>query len=153
MYPNFLLFLAVLLLELFQIRTTFSKMARKTKFFCTLHQRIILSNPLSVRSNQGCTSRTSDGNPAATPPLGSKSCNRNLPLGPKKIQLYLVLKGSIIFFGAFGAEKILNPIFSYFLVLLCNIGPIVALYSTKLSVRTLKCRFCTSGRILNIFNL
>ena len=48
---------------------------------------------------QGCTSRTSVGTLAIEPPP---------PQAEKKIPLYLVLKGSKNFFGAFGAENALK---------------------------------------------
>ena len=56
---------------------------------------------------QGCMSRTSVGHPAIeTPPPQAEILQSNPPpSGRKKIPFYLVLKGSKIFFGAFGAEK------------------------------------------------
>ena len=43
---------------------------------------------------QGCTSRTSIGNPAIEPPPSGQNPPIHPPLRPKKIPLYLVLKGS-----------------------------------------------------------
>ena len=53
--------------------------------------------------------------------------------------------------SASGRKTPLNPIFSCFIAFLCIIGPIVDLFSTKFSVRTLKCWFLTFGRKFEIF--
>ena len=69
--------------------------------------------------SQGCMSRTSVGPPAieTPPPPQAKILQlKPPPSGRKKIPFYLVLKGSKIFFGAFGAEK--HPYTLYFRVLL-----------------------------------
>ena len=60
-------------------------------------------------------------------PLRPKSCDRTTQLMLKKIPLYLVLKGSKFFFGAFGAEK--HPYTLYFRFLLRFYALLVQLWT------------------------
>ena len=73
-----------------------------------------------MRLDQGFSRLLSAGNLATlTPTSGRNLATLTPPLGPKKISLYLVLKGSKNFRGAFGAAKTLyTPIFSVFIAFL-----------------------------------
>ena len=80
-----------------------------------------------------------------------KPCNRSPPSGRKKIPLYLVLKGSRFFSAPSAPKNTPKPYIFVFYCIFMHIGPITGLFSTKLSVRTLKCRFLTSGQKFEIF--
>ena len=73
------------------------------------------------------------------------------PVRPKQIPLYLILKESNFFRRLRRRKTPLNPIIPSFMAFLCIIGPNVDFFNTKLSVRTLKCWFWTSGQKFEIF--
>ena len=87
--------------------------------------------------------------PLIDPPRTKILQSNPTPSGWKKIPLYLVLKGSKKKLPyTYNAPK---PFIFVFYCVLCIIGPIVDLFSTKFSVRTLKCWFSTPGRKFEIF--
>ena len=101
-----------------------------------------------LRSNQGCTRRTTVGNPAIEPPppSGRNPAIEPPPLRLKKIALYLVLNWSN-FFSALSAPKKTPKLYIFvFYCVLCVIGPITGLLCTRLSIWTLKCRFLKFGQ-------